>query len=53
MSLTREDRNRRIGSVFRVATGNFLEQYDFFVYGFYAVYIGKTFFPSDRRLSRR
>lgn len=47
MSLTREDRNRRIGSVFRVATGNFLEQYDFFVYGFYAVYIGKTFFPSD------
>ena len=47
MSLTREDRSRRIGSVFRVATGNFLEQYDFFVYGFYAVYIGKTFFPSD------
>lgn len=47
MSLTREDRNRRIGSVFRVATGNFLEQYDFFVYGIYAAAIGKTFFPSD------
>ncbi len=47
MSLTREDRNRRIGNVFRVATGNFLEQYDFFVYGIYAAAIGKTFFPSE------
>ncbi|WP_237477771.1 MFS transporter [Lichenibacterium dinghuense] len=47
MSLTREDRNRRIGNVFRVATGNFLEQYDFFVYGIYAAAIGRTFFPSD------
>ena len=46
MSLTREDRNRRIGNVFRVATGNFLEQYDFFVYGIYAAAIGRTFFPS-------
>ena len=47
MSLTREDRNRRIGNVFRVATGNFLEQYDFFVYGIYAASIGQAFFPSD------
>ena len=29
----------------RVASGNFLEMYDFIVYGYYAVYIGKTFFP--------
>ena len=47
MSLTREERRHRIVSVFRVSTGNFLEQYDFFVYGIYATYIGRTFFPSD------
>ena len=51
MSLTREDRNRRIGSVFRVATGNFLEQYDFFVYGIYAAYIGRTFFPAENEFA--
>ncbi|RYB07621.1 MFS transporter [Lichenibacterium ramalinae] len=51
MSLTREDRNRRIGSVFRVATGNFLEQYDFFVYGIYAAYIGRTFFPTENEFA--
>lgn len=31
--------------VLRVAAGNFLEQYDFFVYGFYATYIAKAYFP--------
>lgn len=36
-----------IGNVLRVASGNFLEQYDFFVYGFYATYIAKAYFPSD------
>ena len=36
----------RIGAVLRVASGNFLEMYDFMVYGYYAVYIGKTFFPA-------
>jgi metabolite-proton symporter len=45
--LTREQRRENIGAVIRVSSGNFLEQYDFFVYGYYAVYIGKTFFPSD------
>jgi metabolite-proton symporter len=45
--LTREQRRDNIGAVIRVSSGNFLEQYDFFVYGYYAVYIGKTFFPSD------
>ena len=51
MSLTREDRNRRIGNVFRVATGNFLEQYDFFIYGIYAASIGQAFFPSDNEFA--
>ncbi len=44
--LTREQRRDKIGDVFRVASGNFLEQYDFFVFAYYASYIGKTFFPS-------
>ncbi|MCI2244342.1 MFS transporter [Xanthomonas sp. PPL568] len=33
-------------AVFRVVTGNFLEMYDFMVYGFYATAIGHAFFPS-------
>lgn len=32
--------------ILRVASGNFLEQYDFFIYGYYATYIAQTFFPS-------
>jgi len=36
----------RIGAIVRVASGNFLEMYDFIVYGYYAVYIGKAFFPT-------
>ncbi|HEY2027819.1 MAG TPA: MFS transporter [Myxococcales bacterium] len=33
-------------AVFRVASGNFLEMYDFMVYGYYAAAIASTFFPS-------
>jgi metabolite-proton symporter len=43
--MTPDMRRRKIGDVIRVASGNFLEQYDFFVYGFYASYIGRAFFP--------
>ena len=32
--------------VFRVASGNFLEMYDFMVFGYYAEAIGAAFFPS-------
>jgi MHS family citrate/tricarballylate:H+ symporter-like MFS transporter len=38
---------RKVLNVVRVASGNFLEQYDFFVYGFYASYIGRIFFPTN------
>jgi len=34
-------------TVLRVTSGNFLEMFDFFLYGFYATYIAKTFFPSN------
>jgi MFS transporter, MHS family, citrate/tricarballylate:H+ symporter len=33
--------------VVRVACGNFLEMYDFMVFGYYAAAIGRTFFPSS------
>jgi MFS family permease len=32
-------------SVIRVASGNFLEMYDFMVFGYYAAAIGRAFFP--------
>jgi len=32
--------------VIRVSSGNFLEMYDFMVFGYYAAAIGKAFFPS-------
>ncbi|GLX88392.1 MFS transporter [Pseudomonas fragi] len=34
-------------AIFRVVSGNFLEMFDFMVFGFYATAIAKTFFPSD------
>lgn len=33
-------------TVFRVTSGNFLEMYDFMVYGYYASAIAKTYFPA-------
>src|SRR5947208_1429387 len=41
------DRLCRIKAVLRVATGNFLEMYDFTVFGYYAAAIGRTFFPKS------
>ena len=41
----------RIGAIVRVASGNFLEMYDFIVYGYYATYIAKTFFPARSELA--
>jgi len=40
------DRNAKIWSVIRVSSGNFLEMYDFMVFGYYASAIGRAFFPS-------
>src|SRR5947199_3411396 len=36
-----------IGAVVRVAAGNFLEMYDFMVFGYYAAAIGRAFFPTQ------
>ena len=40
------DRKSRIHAVVRVSSGNFLEMYDFMVFGYYAAAIGRAFFPS-------
>jgi len=40
-------RASKLSTVLRVTSGNFLEMFDFFLYGFYAAYISKTFFPSS------
>jgi MFS family permease len=45
MSLS-EERKSKIWSVVRVSSGNFLEMYDFMVFGYYATAIGNAFFPS-------
>src|SRR5947207_6589228 len=38
-------RREKVKSVVRVAAGNFLEMYDFMIYGYYAAAIGRAFFP--------
>ena len=37
----------KFATVLRVTSGNFLEMFDFFLFGFYATYISRAFFPSD------
>jgi MFS family permease len=44
--ITPSDRRSKIWSVVRVSSGNFLEMYDFMVFGYYATAIGNAFFPS-------
>jgi MFS family permease len=44
--ISSSERKAKIWSVIRVSSGNFLEMYDFMVFGYYASAIGKAFFPS-------
>jgi MFS family permease len=44
--VTLANRKSAIWSVIRVSSGNFLEMYDFMVFGYYAAAIGKAFFPT-------
>ncbi|MGA7200100.1 MFS transporter, partial [Roseiarcus sp.] len=37
----------KLKTVLRVTSGNFLEMYDFFLFGIYARQIAHTFFPND------
>ena len=45
--LTSAERRKKIGAVIRVSSGNFLEMYDFMVFGYYAAAIGRAFFPKS------
>ena len=48
MSATAPARGKASGvaTVLRVTSGNFLEMFDFFLFGFYATYISRAFFPA-------
>ncbi|HEX5345279.1 MAG TPA: MFS transporter [Duganella sp.] len=37
----------KLGAVIRVTSGNFIEMYDFFLFGFYATQIANAFFPAS------
>jgi hypothetical protein len=39
------ERGAKIRNVIWVSSGNFLEMYDFIMFGYYAAPIGRTFFP--------
>ena len=41
----------KFATVIRVTSGNFLEMFDFFLFGFYATYISKAFFPGDNEVT--
>jgi MFS family permease len=45
--LTAEQRARKIKTVFRVASGNFLEMYDFMIFGYFSAAIGRAYFPAS------
>jgi MFS family permease len=44
--LTAEQRKAKIRTVFRVASGNFLEMYDFMIFGYFSAAIGRAYFPA-------
>lgn len=45
------NRSTQLKSVVMVASGNFLEMYDFMIFGYYAAAIGLVFFPSGSELT--
>src|SRR5260221_2699155 len=45
--LTREQRKEKLKTVFRVASGNFLEIYDLLVFGYSSAAIGRAFLPAS------
>ena len=45
-SMNVSPKQSKFGTVLRVTSGNFMEMFDFFLFGFYATYIAKTFFPA-------
>src|SRR4051794_3531308 len=50
--MTDSERSAKVKTVIRVSAGNFLEMYDFMVFGYYAAAIGRTFFPKANDLAQ-
>src|SRR3954463_1412408 len=51
MSATLPVHRSGIITVLRVVSGNFLEMFDFFLFGFYATQISKAFFPAGNEFA--
>src|SRR5580692_2079628 len=45
--LTPAERKAKVRTVFRVASGNFLEMYDFMIFGYFSAAIGRAYFPAS------
>ena len=45
--LSPAERRQKIRTVFRVASGNFLEMYDFMIFGYFSAAIGRAYFPAQ------
>src|SRR5579859_4021820 len=45
--LTSQQRKEKLQTVFLVASGNFLEMYDFMVFGYFSAAIGRAYFPAS------
>jgi MFS transporter, MHS family, citrate/tricarballylate:H+ symporter len=45
-TLSQPGKRSGVATVLRVTSGNFLEMFDFFLFGFYATYISRAFFPT-------
>ncbi len=52
VAATTGGRERGFWPIFRVASGNFLEMYDFMVFGYFADAIGQAFFPAKSDVAR-
>ena len=47
MSSTELSRLEKVKTVFRVVSGNFLEMYDFMIFGYFSAAIGRAYFPAS------
>jgi len=45
--LSPAERRQKIRTVFRVGSGNFLEMYDFMIFGYFSAAIGRAYFPAQ------
>src|SRR4051812_23132640 len=50
-NISPNERSSKLRAVIRVASGNFLEMYDFMVYAYYAPYIAREIFPSNSQFA--